>query len=170
MDAIQINPGDNVVVALRPLAAGSEVEVPGVGCLRARDDGSVTTCNELWIIPTVGCVNEVARAMCEGAQDLVGGSLGASATSRTRLAARRRARTMRRRGRCLLRSRIIPTPLVCCSSRLGARTARTSRCLRSWGTTTLLACASSAVRTSLTSRSEERRVWKECRSRWSPYH
>ena len=152
MDAIQINPADNVVVALRPLAAGAEVDVPGVGVVRAledvpqghkmatraiaagesvvkyglpighvtcdvapgswlhthnvatnlsgevayeyhpthpalapvepetfmgfrRADGSVATRNELWIIPTVGCVNEVARAMCEGAQDLVGGSL-----------------------------------------------------------------------------------------------
>ena len=153
MDAIQINPTDNVVVALRPIAAGAEVDVPGVGAVRAledvpqghkmatraiaagdnvmkyglpighvtcdvapgtwlhthnmatnlsgevayeyhpthpvvepvapetfmgyrREDGSVATRNELWVIPTVGCVNEVARALCEGAQDLVGGSLG----------------------------------------------------------------------------------------------
>ena len=40
-----------------------------------RADGRAATRNELWIIPTVGCVNEVARAMAENAQDLVGGSL-----------------------------------------------------------------------------------------------
>lgn len=40
-----------------------------------RADGRAATRNELWIIPTVGCVNEVARAMCEQAQDLVDGSL-----------------------------------------------------------------------------------------------
>ena len=40
-----------------------------------RADGRAATRNELWIIPTVGCVNEVARAMCEQAQDLVEGSL-----------------------------------------------------------------------------------------------
>lgn len=40
-----------------------------------RPDGRAATRNELWIIPTVGCVNEVARSMCERAQDLVGGSL-----------------------------------------------------------------------------------------------
>lgn len=152
MQTIQINPHDNVVVALEPLAAGTCVQVPGVGAVTAiedipqghkmavrplakgedvvkyglpighvtsdvqpgswlhthnvktnlsgevaytyhptspvldtvgpecfqgfrRADGRAATRNELWIIPTVGCVNEVARAMCERAQDLVGGSL-----------------------------------------------------------------------------------------------
>ena len=152
MKTIQINPADNVIVALEPLAAGTAVAVPGVGdvaaaedipqghkmavraiaagdnvikyglpighvtcdvqagswlhthnvktnlsgevdyechpsrpVLRAiepktfqgfrRADGRAATRNELWIIPTVGCVNEVARAMCEQAQDLVGDSL-----------------------------------------------------------------------------------------------
>ena len=152
MKTIQINPADNVIVALEPLAAGTAVAVPGVGdvaaaedipqghkmairaiaagdnvikyglpighvtcdvqagswlhthnvktnlsgevdyeyhpsrpVLRAiepktfqgfrRADGRAATRNELWIIPSVGCVNEVARAMCEQAQDLVGDSL-----------------------------------------------------------------------------------------------
>ena len=152
MKTIQINPADNVVVALEPLAAGSPVDVPGVGAVVAkedipqghkmatrdiasgenvvkyglpighvtrtvasgtwlhthnvktnlsgevdyayspthptldaiepetfmgyrREDGRAATRNELWIIPTVGCVNEVARALCEGSQDLVGGTL-----------------------------------------------------------------------------------------------
>ena len=38
MDAIQINPTDNVVVALRPLAAGEAVDVPGVGAVRSLED------------------------------------------------------------------------------------------------------------------------------------
>ncbi|WP_368153705.1 UxaA family hydrolase, partial [Collinsella aerofaciens] len=152
MNTIQINPADNVIVALSPLAKGAAVAVPGVGevvaaedipqghkmAVRAiaagedvvkyglpighvtgdiqpgqwlhthnvktnlsgeveyvynpthpvvepvepetfmgfrRADGRAATRNELWIIPTVGCVNEVARAMCEQAQDLVEGSL-----------------------------------------------------------------------------------------------
>lgn len=152
MDIIQINPLDNVIVALSPLAAGTTVIVPGLGevCTREdipqghkmavfpiaagenvikyglpighttidvepgtwlhthnvktnlsgevvysyepthavlspaepetfqgfrRADGRAATRNELWIIPTVGCVNEVCRTMCEQAQDLVSGSL-----------------------------------------------------------------------------------------------
>ena len=152
MQIIQLNPEDNVVVALSPIARGSAVEVPGTGrvvaaedipqghkmAVRAiaagenvikyglpighvtcdvapgtwlhthnvktnlagevaytyhpahpalepvapgtfmgyqRADGTAATRNELWIIPTVGCVNEVARAMCEAAQELVGDSL-----------------------------------------------------------------------------------------------
>jgi altronate hydrolase len=152
MNTIQINPADNVIVALSPLAKGTAVAVPGVGEVVAaedipqghkmavrsiaagedvikyglpighvtgdvqpgqwlhthnvktnlsgeveytynpthpvvdpvepetfmgfrRADGRAATRNELWIIPTVGCVNEVARAMCEQAQDLVDGSL-----------------------------------------------------------------------------------------------
>ena len=31
--------------------------------------------NELWIIPTVGCVNDIAKALAEKAQKLVGGSV-----------------------------------------------------------------------------------------------
>lgn len=151
MQTIQINPADNVVVALEPLPAGTAVTV-GARSVTAREDipqghkmavaaiaagedvikyglpighvtedvapgtwlhthnvktnlagelsyeyrpthpviapvepetfmgfrradGRAATRNELWIIPTVGCVNEVARALVEGAQDLVGGSL-----------------------------------------------------------------------------------------------
>ena len=38
-----------------------------------RADGRVGVRNELWIIPTVGCVNDVARALERNAQELVGG-------------------------------------------------------------------------------------------------
>ena len=154
---VHINPADNVVVALRPIAKGETLEVPdGVGAVTAvedipqghkmavralaagdavvkyglpighviadvvpgtwlhthnvktnlsgeveysynppaggpvepehvdsetfmgfrRPDGRAATRNEIWIIPTVGCVNEVARAMVEKCSDLVHGSVG----------------------------------------------------------------------------------------------
>ncbi|MBM6754934.1 altronate dehydratase [Collinsella tanakaei] len=38
-------------------------------------DGRAATRNEIWIIPTVGCVNEVARALTESCQDLIRGSV-----------------------------------------------------------------------------------------------
>lgn len=40
-----------------------------------RPDGRVGIRNEIWIIPTVGCVNDVAKAMVRENQDLVGGTL-----------------------------------------------------------------------------------------------
>ncbi len=40
-----------------------------------RADGRVATRNEVWVIPTVGCVNGVAQRLVEAAQHLVGGTL-----------------------------------------------------------------------------------------------
>ena len=40
-----------------------------------RTDGKAGVRNEIWIIPTVGCVNSIARALEKEAQRLVGGSL-----------------------------------------------------------------------------------------------
>lgn len=40
-----------------------------------RDDGSVGIRNEIWIVPTVGCINSVARKLEREAQKLVGGSI-----------------------------------------------------------------------------------------------
>ena len=40
-----------------------------------RKDGSVGIRNELWIIPSVGCVNDVAKALVAENQDLVNGSI-----------------------------------------------------------------------------------------------
>ena len=40
-----------------------------------RKDGKVGIRNEIWIIPTVGCVNDVAKAMVKDNQDLVAGSI-----------------------------------------------------------------------------------------------
>ena len=40
-----------------------------------RKDGKVGIRNEIWIIPTVGCVNDVAKALVKENQDLVTGSI-----------------------------------------------------------------------------------------------
>lgn len=40
-----------------------------------RPDGKVGVRNEIWIIPTVGCVNDVAKALVRENQDLVQGSI-----------------------------------------------------------------------------------------------
>ncbi len=40
-----------------------------------RSNGKVGVRNELWIIPTVGCVNSIATAMAKAAQHLVSGSI-----------------------------------------------------------------------------------------------
>ena len=40
-----------------------------------RADGKVGIRNEIWIIPTVGCVNDVAKALVKQNQDLVQGSI-----------------------------------------------------------------------------------------------
>lgn len=153
---VHINPTDNVIVALRPVAAGETLEVPdGIGAVTAvedipqghkmsvralhtgddvikyglpighvitdkpagswlhtqnvktnlsgeetytynpvstssieppavtpetfmgfrRPDGRAATRNEIWIIPTVGCVNEIARALASNCADLVHGSV-----------------------------------------------------------------------------------------------
>lgn len=42
-----------------------------------RSDGKVGVRNEIWIVPTVGCMNSVAKAIEKSAQHLVGGSLEA---------------------------------------------------------------------------------------------
>ena len=40
-----------------------------------RKDGRVGIRNELWIIPTVGCVNDIAQTLAQKAQSLVGGGV-----------------------------------------------------------------------------------------------
>jgi len=40
-----------------------------------RPDGRAATRNEIWIVPTVGCVNDVAKALVKENQDLVTGSI-----------------------------------------------------------------------------------------------
>ena len=41
-----------------------------------REDGSVGVRNDIWVLPTVGCVNDVARQLATLAQPLVRGSIG----------------------------------------------------------------------------------------------
>ncbi|QUC03564.1 UxaA family hydrolase [Atopobium sp. oral taxon 416] len=40
-----------------------------------RSDGRTATRNEIWIIPTVGCVNEIGLSLARRCQDLVGGAV-----------------------------------------------------------------------------------------------
>ena len=40
-----------------------------------RADGRAAVRNEIWIIPTVGCVNDCAKALVQENQDLVAGSV-----------------------------------------------------------------------------------------------
>lgn len=48
---------------------------PGTFLGYRRRDGKVGIRNEIWIIPTVGCVNDVAKALVRENQDLVTGSI-----------------------------------------------------------------------------------------------
>ena len=48
---------------------------PGAFLGYRRSDGKVGIRNEIWIIPTVGCVNDVAKALAKENQDLVQGSI-----------------------------------------------------------------------------------------------
>ncbi len=48
---------------------------PGTFLGYRRHDGKVGIRNEIWIIPTVGCVNDVAKALVRENQDLVQGSI-----------------------------------------------------------------------------------------------
>ena len=71
--------------------------------------------------------------------------------------------------RCVLLSmRIISVPADCTRSRFGAGRNRYVSAAPAWNRTPGLAVQKSKSRLSV--RSEERRVGKECRSRWSPYH
>ena len=52
-----------------------EPQTPGTFQGYRRDGGRVGVRNEIWIIPTVGCVNDVAKALVRENQDLVSGSI-----------------------------------------------------------------------------------------------
>ena len=52
-----------------------EPKVPQMFRGYRRKDGSVGIRNEIWIIPSVGCVNDVAKALVAANQDLVKGSV-----------------------------------------------------------------------------------------------
>ena len=48
---------------------------PGTFMGYKRNDGSVGIRNEIWVLPTVGCVNDVAKALVAQNQHLVGGTI-----------------------------------------------------------------------------------------------
>lgn len=50
-------------------------QAPGSFMGFRRKDGKVGIRNEIWIIPTVGCVNDIAKAMVQENQDLVNGTI-----------------------------------------------------------------------------------------------
>ena len=61
-----------------------------------RKDGRAAIRNEIWIIPTVGCVNDVAKRMTALNQDLVTGTIAVCIHLIIRLDAARRDMTMHR--------------------------------------------------------------------------
>ena len=58
-----------------PKIAKPSPRQPGTFLGYRRGDGKVGIRNEIWIIPTVGCVNDVAKALVKENQDLVTGSI-----------------------------------------------------------------------------------------------
>ena len=58
-----------------PKITTPEPRVPGTFLGYRRKDGKVGIRNELWILPTVGCVNDIAKALVRDNQDLVAGSI-----------------------------------------------------------------------------------------------
>lgn len=59
----------------RPTVQALESEEPEQFLGYLRPDGRAATRNEIWILPTVGCVNEIASQLAADNQDLVGGSV-----------------------------------------------------------------------------------------------
>ena len=58
-----------------PVSREQTPQTPATFMGYARKNGTVGVRNELWILPTVGCVNDVARALERKAQTLVGGGV-----------------------------------------------------------------------------------------------
>lgn len=58
--------------AWHPTNPQVEAQTPATFMGYQRPDGRVGVRNELWILPTVGCVNDIARALEKQAQELVG--------------------------------------------------------------------------------------------------
>lgn len=59
----------------RPTVQALESEEPEQFLGYLRPDGRAATRNEIWILPTVGCVNEIANQLAADNQDLVRGSV-----------------------------------------------------------------------------------------------
>ena len=79
-----------------------------------RPDGRVATRNEIWVLPTVGCVNEIASQLAADNQDLVGGGAWKGFTPfLTPTGAARRGRTTPTPGPSWLDWPAIPTRRRC---------------------------------------------------------
>ncbi|MFQ9985645.1 MAG: UxaA family hydrolase, partial [Lachnospiraceae bacterium] len=67
--------GDLLTYSYHPTGVDVEKTAPVTFQGFKRPDGKVGVRNELWIIPTVGCVNSIAQEMAKEAASLVGGSV-----------------------------------------------------------------------------------------------
>ena len=67
--------GDVLEYAYHPQGSDPEPSEHAVFQGFVRADGSVGVRNEIWIIPTVGCVNSIAQALEKKAKELIGGSV-----------------------------------------------------------------------------------------------
>ena len=58
-----------------PVSCELEKKAPRTFMGYRREDGRAAIRNEIWIVPTVGCVNDIAKAMAKQNADLVSGTL-----------------------------------------------------------------------------------------------
>ena len=72
---MKTNLSGEVEYTYRPNLAHPALQTPGTFRGYRRKDGKVGIRNEIWIIPTVGCVNDVAKMLAKENQDLVTGSI-----------------------------------------------------------------------------------------------
>lgn len=67
--------GELLTYEYQPVDAQVEATAPATFEGYRRSDGRVGVRNEIWIIPTVGCVNSIAQALERKAQKFVGGNI-----------------------------------------------------------------------------------------------
>ena len=72
---MKTNLSGQVEYSYHPNIKPSALQKPGTFQGYRRKNGQVGIRNEIWIIPTVGCVNDVAKALVKENQDLVTGSI-----------------------------------------------------------------------------------------------
>ena len=72
---IKTNLSGQVEYAYHPKITHPAPQAPATFRGYRRHNGKVGIRNEIWIIPTVGCVNDVAKALVQENQDLVAGSI-----------------------------------------------------------------------------------------------
>ena len=72
---LRTNLNDKLEYTYSPALRNISPEKPQTFQGYVRPDGKVGVRNELWIIPTVGCVNGIAQIIAREAQELVKGSI-----------------------------------------------------------------------------------------------